>query len=86
MEELYAWTTDPHQLENLAADPAHVGVLAEMRGRLADWQARTADPGPEPEAMYDSDMAAYLEEAKGDRRPEIERNIALMKEWAAAGK
>ena len=86
MEELYAWTTDPHQLENLAADPAHAGVLADLRGRLADWQARTADPGPEPEAMYDSDMAVYLEEAKGDRRPEIERNIALMKEWAAAGK
>jgi len=86
MEELYAWPTDRFQIENLAADPAHAAVLAEMRTRLADWQAATADPGPEPEAMVDSDMAVYLEESRGAKRPEIERNIALMKEWAAAGR
>ncbi len=86
LEELYAWRTDRHQLENLAADPAHAAVLGEMRTRLADWQAATRDPGPEPEAMVDSDMAVYLEESKGGRRPEIERTIALMKEWAAAGR
>lgn len=86
MEELYAWPTDRFQIENLAADPAHAAVLAEMRTRLADWQATTADPGPEPEAMVDSDMAVYLEESRGAKRPEVERNIALMKEWAAAGR
>ncbi|NBV45352.1 MAG: sulfatase [Planctomycetia bacterium] len=86
MEELYAWPTDRFQLENLAADPAHAAVLAEMRTRLADWQAATTDPGPEPEAMVDSDMAVYLEESRGAKRPEVERNIALMKEWAAAGR
>jgi arylsulfatase A-like enzyme len=86
MEELYAWPTDRFQIENLAADPAHAAVLAEMRTRLADWQASTADPGPEPEAMVDSDMAVYREESRGAKRPEVERNIALMKEWAAAGR
>jgi len=85
-EELYAWTTDPHQLHNLAADPAHAVVLAEMRGRLAAWRAATGDPGAESPAMYASDMAVYLDEAKDARREEIERNIALLKAWAAEGR
>lgn len=36
--------------------------------------------------MVEPDMAAYLAESKGERRPEIERNIALIKEWAASGR
>jgi hypothetical protein len=36
--------------------------------------------------MVDSDMAVYLDESRGAKRPEVERNIALMKEWAAAGR
>jgi hypothetical protein len=44
--------------------------------------AETRDPGPEPEAMFDSDMAEYL---KRDN-PEVRENIALMKRWAAEGK
>jgi hypothetical protein len=38
---------------------------------------------PEPESRYDSDMAVYLGRKPN---PEIERNIALMKQWARAGK
>jgi hypothetical protein len=42
----------------------------------------TADKGPESEAMYDSDMAEYLKKPN----PEVARNIALMKQWAAEGR
>ncbi len=81
-EELYAWPADRHQLRNLAADPAHAADLADLRRRLEGWMAACGDSGPEPDAMYDSDMAVYL--APG--RPEVERNIATMKAWWAEGK
>ena len=42
----------------------------------------TQDKGSESEAMYDSDMAEYLKK----QNPEVEKNIALMKQWARAGK
>jgi arylsulfatase A-like enzyme len=81
-EELYAWPEDRHQLRNLAADPAHADELADLRRRLGAWMAACGDAGPEPEAMYDSDMAVYL--APG--RPDVERNITTMKAWATEGK
>jgi arylsulfatase A-like enzyme len=84
-EELYAWTTDRFQVENLAGDPAHQAALEQMRDRLDRWMEETGDRGrrPEPEAMYDSDMRVYL----GQRPdPELERNIKLMKQWAREGK
>lgn len=42
-EELYDLESDPHSLKNLAADPQHAAVLAEMRKALEDWQAQTRD-------------------------------------------
>ena len=85
-EELYAWTVDRWQIANLADDPAHRLALEELRGRLDRWMAETHDPGPESEAMYDSDMAVY--EASLGRRTDdtLARNIALMKQWAREGK
>jgi arylsulfatase A-like enzyme len=79
-EELYDWSTDRHQVKNLAADPAHQATLAEMRGRLDRWIRNTGDLGqePEPEARYDSDMALYL----GRGNPEVAKNIQQMKDWA----
>lgn len=43
-EELYDTTTDPDEVINLAADPAHAKVLEDMRRRLAAWRAATHDP------------------------------------------
>lgn len=43
-EELYDLSTDPDELKNLAADPAHANGLTELRTRLRDWQKDTADP------------------------------------------
>ena len=35
---------DPAEMDNLAADPACAGTLAEMRRRLDDWMRETDDP------------------------------------------
>ena len=61
----------------------------EMRQRLERWIAETNDHGRNPESakMYDSDMAVYLGSAgKKGRNEQLEKNIALMKQWAAEGK
>jgi len=87
-EELYEWTTDRWQVKNLAEDPARRVTLEQLRARLDRWITETKDKGPEPEAMYDSDMAVYLggRANKGKSETVTERNIALMKQWAREGK
>jgi arylsulfatase A-like enzyme len=81
-EELYEWTKDRWQVANLADDPQHAETLKRLRARLDEWIETTRDRGPESEAMYDSDMAVYI----GRGNPEVEKNVALMKKWAAEGK
>ncbi|MCE2863153.1 MAG: hypothetical protein RIR76_2546 [Verrucomicrobiota bacterium] len=91
-EELYEWRNDRWQVRDLAADPAFRTELEAMRARLGRWMVETGDRGPEPEAMYDSDMAVYLGGRPGKERDEgagasvTARNIAQMKRWAAEGK
>ena len=86
-EELYDLSADPFEVNNLAADPKHAATLAAMRKKLADWEERTGDIGrkPEPMAMYDSDMKAYLTEGK-KANDDLKRNIELNKKWASEGK
>ena len=43
-EELYDLTADPDEVVNLASDPAHATVLADLRKQLHDWRAATHDP------------------------------------------
>ena len=93
VEELYDVTADPHELHNLAGDPAYAEKLTELRGRLDTWMIETNDQGrePESEAMYDSDMDEYLKRLRGPKGDKkqlaiIEANIALMKAWASEGK
>jgi len=81
-EELYEWNTDPWQVQNMAADPKYAPTLLELRARLDRWMKETNDHGPETDRMYESDMAVYL----GKGNPTVEKNIALMKHWAAEGK
>ena len=86
-EELYDLRNDPFEINNLAADPAHQDQLARLRQRLDDWIENTNDHGPESEAMYDSDMAVYLNPENPDIEREriLRKNIALMKRWGADG-
>ena len=43
-EELYDLVFDPNEVHNLAGDPGHRAVLAEMRERLRAWMVETDDP------------------------------------------
>lgn len=44
-EELYDTQADPHEVNNLANDPAYADVLARMRGAMDDWMQRIEDKG-----------------------------------------
>jgi len=52
-EELYDTKADPHQVRDLAADPAHRATLERMRKAVTDWMTRTGDQGlvNEPEMI-----------------------------------
>ena len=50
VEELYDVQNDPHEVNNLATQPAHAARLAEMRKALSDWQNDVGDVGLIPEA------------------------------------
>jgi N-sulfoglucosamine sulfohydrolase len=43
-EELYDLAADPDEVVNLAGDPAHAVVLADLRTQLHDWRGATHDP------------------------------------------
>jgi len=88
IEELYDVRVDPFETVNLAADPKYRETLETLRARLDRWMKETDDHGPESEEAYDSNMAATLKKMKpgSPRRLELEKNIALMKQWAAEGK
>lgn len=42
--ELYDIEKDPDELVNLATDPQHAQILAQLKDKLKDFQKRTADP------------------------------------------
>ena len=52
-EELYDTRTDPHQIHDLSAEPAHRATLERLRRAVTDWMARSNDQGlvNEPEMI-----------------------------------
>ena len=56
-EELYDIKADPHELHNLADDPAYRKTLTEMRRQLDQWIKETDDQGRHPES--EESIAAY---------------------------
>jgi arylsulfatase A-like enzyme len=81
-EELYEYSKDRWQIHNLASQSEYQNELKSHRDQLDRWITETRDQGTESDAMYDSDMMEYVK--KGN--PEVEKNIALMKQWAQEGK
>ncbi len=55
-EELFDTETDPHELFNLAEDPAYAERLIKMRTELNRWMKDTSDPG----AMDEMDFVALI--------------------------
>ena len=51
VEELYDTDADPHEIQNVADDPAHAEILARMRKELEAWQVTVGDTGMVPEAV-----------------------------------
>ena len=49
-EELYDLENDPHEINNLAEDPAFAEHLERHRTLLANWIAKTGDRGQRPES------------------------------------
>ena len=50
VEELYDLENDPHEINNLAADPEHAEKLRELREALQAWQLKVGDIGLMPES------------------------------------
>jgi len=44
-EELYDLENDPHEVKNLAQDPAHIAALDDLRAKLEYWLASYPDQG-----------------------------------------
>lgn len=66
-EELYDLAADPHEVRNLAADPAYADTLARLRGVLEKWIEESNDQGRELEPRE-------LAEAKGVTKPRTNPN------------
>jgi N-sulfoglucosamine sulfohydrolase len=54
-EELYDVATDPHEMHDLAGDPAHAQTLAQLRSVLDQWQQSTHDARPAQRAADEFD-------------------------------
>jgi arylsulfatase A-like enzyme len=65
-EELYDVAADPHELKNLAADPAYAQTLARLQSALGAWRQNTADaePSPRPPDTFDRETGQPLEKRK----------------------
>ena len=72
-EELYDLNKDPHEINNLAHDPAYQNQLVTLRAQLDDWVKETDDKGQYPE---DDANLRYTYERWGDEKcinPEYDR-------------
>ncbi len=67
IEELYDLEADPLEMNNLAADPAHQDVLADLRRRVGQWMRATDDPqlrGPISSPYYSQKLQEFIEQTE----------------------
>jgi len=70
-EELYHTASDPEQLKNLAADPAHRAAKTRLATLLADWTDATGDTVPAQLTGdgFDRETGAAVKGATGGKSP-----------------
>ena len=73
---LYDLQADPHQLDNLAADPAAVAIRAELEAKIAAWMEKVGD-------SWDYDWTAPLEDDGRLYKHETFYTVEEFMEWAA---
>ena len=67
IEELYDLQADPHELTNLAAEPAHQATLEDLRRRVGQWMRATDDPqlrGPISSPYYSRKLQEFIEQTE----------------------
>lgn len=84
-EEFYALESDPHEIRNLADDPAFAGELARHRKILENWIEETGDQGQLPEPV-DSLRGVLTQWDKVAVNPEYEAARKKNEELSEAGK
>ncbi len=73
VEELYDLENDPHELNNLAGDPAYREKMEELRTALEQWQSDVGDMGFIPEREMINDMWNGKDHPPRTEDPEISR-------------
>jgi arylsulfatase A-like enzyme len=84
-EELYDLDADPHEMTNLAGDPAHRAALQEQRARLYSWMVQTRDPGLVPEPILEDLGKTAGSKYAAMQEPEMAERIPRFIETIAAG-
>ncbi|MBN1443706.1 MAG: sulfatase atsG, partial [Planctomycetes bacterium] len=66
--ELYDVVTDPLNLENLAGDPKHEGVIRELKAKIDTWMRSQGDRGIETEMDAENRQTRALRPARATSR------------------
>ncbi|MBT5380434.1 MAG: sulfatase-like hydrolase/transferase, partial [Opitutae bacterium] len=86
-EELYLYTKDPWQMENLVNDPNQGKVLRQLRGQLEQWIKETGDPGAESPEVYVLETEDQMKSTRNKAsRENYRKNSELYRRWAVEGK
>ena len=82
MEELYDCEADPHEINNLVAEPAHQKTLAALRTALDAWEKDTKDYVPDLRTADEFDRRTGLP-TPARVRPRLSKAEMVMKGLAA---